>query len=118
MLYENPEAILDFVAMGGGASFGFFVVRWLLSFIAGRVDKREAQIDAGTKSLIQLLQNQVNELASQVTKFRADLDECKRQHDEARREVMELRGLLQGIGDAREHAQLIVSKAANKKDDK
>src|SRR5690606_3128028 len=100
------------VASGtAGGSFGlvFVAVRWTANFIAGRMDKRQEHIDAATKELIDALRSDVVDLRTRVVSAEQQLRECQKQHGEARAEVMELRAMMKGLGDARQHAQLIVS---------
>jgi hypothetical protein len=100
------------VASGtAGGSFGlvFVAVRWAANFIAGRMDHKEAVVDAGTQRLIDRLEKQVDGLIERMERVDADLAECKRLHAESEADRMRLNALLQGYGDARQHAQLIVS---------
>lgn len=100
------------VASGtAGGSFGlvFVAVRWAANFIAGRLDKRQEHIDAATKELIDALRSDVVDLRARVGVTEEQLRECQKQHADSRREVMELRGLLEGQGRAAQHAQLIIA---------
>jgi len=95
----------------GGMSFGFsfLVVRWFATFVAGRIDRKEANVDAGTQRLIERLEKQVDALLTRVTHIDEDLAECKRRHAESEAEVMSLKAQMQGYGKAREDAALIVA---------
>lgn len=97
------------VGIGTGGGVGFFAIRWAATFLAGRYDKREAVLDSGTQLLIRQLQDQVKDLLERQARTDEALEECKHQHAEARREVMELRGMIQGRGDARQEAARIVA---------
>lgn len=91
---------------GVGLGLGFFFVRWLAVFLAGRWDRREAQIDAGTKLLIDQLTAQVTALGDRLRSVEDDLAECKKRHAESEAEQMRLKAMLQGYGDARQNAAL------------
>jgi hypothetical protein len=94
-----------------GGSFGlvFVAVRWSANFIAGRMDRKEAHLDAGTQRMIDRLEKQVEALLERVTRIDEDLAECKRMHAESEADRMRLRAMLQGYGDARQVAQLKVA---------
>lgn len=94
---------------GIGAGFGFFLVRWIAVFVAGRWDKKEAQLDAATKLLIEQLQQQVSGLLERLCEIEKDLAACKRLHAESEAQRLRLEGLMQGLGDARQQAQLIIA---------
>lgn len=102
-----------------GGSFGlvFVAVRWSANFIAGRMDRKEAHLDAGTQRMIDRLERQVEALIERMTRIDEDLAECKRMHAESEADRMRLRAMLQGYGDARQVAQLKVAadKVAEKK---
>lgn len=95
----------------GGLSLGIVLVvaRWTANFIAGRIDKREARLDTGTQRLIVGLQEEVDRLSGECTTLRERVSATEEEHAQCRRELMELRGLIQGRGDARQHAALIVA---------
>jgi chromosome segregation ATPase len=115
------------LAVAGGSAGGMFglvmvAVRWAANFVAGRLDKKEAQLDASTQLLIQHLRDQVAILVGDCRELREwrasaekDLFECKQRHAESEAEVMRLKATMQGYGDARDKAQLIVS-AEKRKD--
>jgi chromosome segregation ATPase len=94
-----------------GGSFGlvFVSVRWAANFFAGRLDKRQDHIDVATKELIDGLRRDVSDLRSRVASTEEQLRECQKQHADARKEVMELRGMMQGYGDANQNAQRIIA---------
>lgn len=102
------------VGLSGGV--GFYALRWTLEWFGARADRRAEAIDAGTQQIILNLREEVNRMIEQgnrdrarITAVEAALDECKEKHADAELRVKKLEGLLQGIGDARQYAQLIVS---------
>lgn len=103
------------LGLGAGGGAGFFFVRWLFEFLGGRMDKRADRIDAGTDKLISLMQAEMKRLSERVDGLEEDLRDCKRRHAESDAEVMRLKAILQGYGEAREKAQLIVSSEKGKK---
>lgn len=110
------EAIAAWAAGGMGAGGGFFAFKWLVEYIGGRMDKRAAALDAGTQALIEHLQAQVSSLTDRIGSVTArldhvekELDECRAQHAEARGKLAQMEGVMQGLGDARGVAQMIVA---------
>lgn len=103
----------ELVAASGsaGACFGFafLTIRWLATFIAGRMDKKEDRLDRSTALLLDRLEGQVASLTKRVEKAEAALAECKEQHAESSARVLHLEAILQGQGDARQIAQLIIA---------
>lgn len=103
-------------SMGLGMGGAFLIVRWLATFLAGRIDKKEAHIDAGLKSLVDGLKDEIARLSDecralrkQVSEHGRELAECRRKHAESEAEVMQLKAQMQGYGKAREDAALIVA---------
>lgn len=119
---------LAYTGMGGfGFGASFLVVRWFASFTAGRIDKKEADIDEATVRLITGLERRLNEeienrrqtegeMRSELRDVREQLAECNRKHAESEAEVGRLRAQMQGFGEARDRAAVIV--AAEKKEAK
>jgi hypothetical protein len=114
------------LAIAGGSAGGMFglvlvAVRWCANFIAGRLDKREEHLgrkeehlDAGTQRLIVQLQEQVNGLIEAKATTDKLLAECLDRDIEMKRRVAQLEGLTAGLGDARQHAALIVASEKRK----
>ena len=105
-------AIASFSA-GGGFALSFVVVRWTANFIAGRLDRKEAVVDAGTKQLLAAQQKQIDALSRReearelrLEKVEAELEDCRDQHAQCKADVMRLEAILQGYGDAGQIAQL------------
>jgi hypothetical protein len=105
---EGFETAASWGASGFGAGLGFFFVRWVAIFVAGRWDRKEAQLDAGTKLLIEQLQKQIAGLLDRLTQVEHDLADCKKMHAQSEADRLRLEAMLQGMGDARQHAALIV----------
>lgn len=110
------SALPNWAALGGSAGVGFFMVKWFVEWLGGRVDKREAAADAGMEKLIKHLQDQIdrqagemNRLVDRVASVERDLAECREKHAEAQAEVMKLQAKIQGLGDARQQAAAIVA---------
>lgn len=93
-----------------GGSFGlvFVFVRWAANFVAGRIDKKADRLDAATEYLIGQLSGQVKTLLSRC-------NQIEEHHAHCLEELASLRGYVDGMGSARQHAQLIVS-AEKRKD--
>lgn len=94
---------------GAGFGFAFLVIRWLATFIAGRMDKKEDRLDRSTAALLDRLEGEIEALTKRVEKAEAALTECKEQHAESSARVLHLEAILQGQGDARQYAQLIIA---------
>lgn len=89
-------------AGGMGAGVGFFTVRWLAVFMAGRWDKREAHIDTATVELIDQLRRQVsdvvasnNELRERVSQTEEALRDCLKKHVASEVEISRLMAMIE-----------------------
>lgn len=107
-------------SVGIGIGGSFLIFRWIVTFVAGQWRQKEEQLDASTRLLIEQLEHRLNneiknretveaELRRQLGDVGKALEECQKQHADARKEVMELRGAIQGYGNANQHAQLIIA---------
>lgn len=110
------ETLPGLAVASGGAGGGFYLLKLLFETLTGRVDKREAAVDAGaarldeaTQRLIARLEQEVNDLLPRMKSAEAELDECRRRDAESKAEVARLRATMQGWGDARDHAQSILA---------
>ena len=119
MLAPSVDTVV--ASLAGGFSFGlaFFFVRWLVIFMAGRWDKKEAQLNEATKLLIAQLTSEVTRLFERLGVVESDLAECKRKHAESEARWIRAEAAQAGMGDAAQHAQLIISaeKQADKRKD-
>lgn len=102
-------------SFGVGAGGGFVAFKFFLEWIAGRMDKRSDAIDAGTQRLIDGLEKRLTAVTERLDLVEKELADCKRRHAESEAEVLRLKAIMQGQGDARQHAQLIVSNEAGKR---
>ncbi|MCW2405023.1 hypothetical protein M2336_001652 [Sphingobium sp. B1D7B] len=96
------------VGIGGGA--GVFMgtllfFRWMLNFIAGRTDINQQRTDTIRNELIEELREDVKILKSENKEMREELAECERRHGISDRKIIELEGMLQAAGLARQMAQ-------------
>lgn len=114
MLTPSLETVAASATGGFGIGVGFFFVRWVAIFVSGRWDKKEAQLDAGTQRLIDRLETQVQSLLGHVARIDEELAECRRLHSESEALRLQAEALLQGSGDARQLAALIVASEKNK----
>ena len=120
----QAEGVLNTLAYGGsagmGLGFAFLVVRWFATFIGGRIDQKEAHLDNATRALMEGLRGEITRLADAEKELRAEfmsyrretdkqLRECERKHSQSEAEVARLKAIMQGYGEAREKAQLIVA---------
>lgn len=112
---EWADAFAAWLGLGAGAGGGFFAIRWLLEYFAGRLDKRTIQIDQATERLIQSLEDRIIGLVERLAKIESDLDECKHRHAESDAKVLKLEAILSAMGDARQHAALIVASERTEK---
>lgn len=129
-MIPTSETLLTVGVAGGSFGAGVWAAKlvgqgiaWVVNTFIGRFDKREADLDAGVKELISQLRDQVKELKDEcaglkreVEDFRsrlntaeAELLECLKKHAESDARVLQLEAAQTGLGDAKQHAQLIVS---------
>ena len=109
----EPGVALSTLAYSGVAGFGlgtaFLFVRWAAHFVASRIDKKEDRLDAGMTVLLDGMRIELDRVKKDCGEFRDALRECERKHSESAAEVMQLKAMLQGYGDARQNAQLQVA---------
>jgi septal ring factor EnvC (AmiA/AmiB activator) len=112
--------LANWIGGGTGVGLGIMLARavargiaWLATFITGRQDKRQAQLDALTQELIETLRTEIRDVREELREVKTSLRECERKHAESEAKVLKLEATLAGLGDARQHAALIV--AAEKK---
>lgn len=113
---ELLESGLGWVGLGAGGGASFFTLKWFIDWLGGRVDKREATLDAGvqrldvgTQRLIDNLTNRLDDVTSRLSAVEHDLAECRHNHAEAEAKVARLEATMQGFGDARQQAANIVA---------
>lgn len=114
--YSYVEQLGGLAALGGSAAGGFAIVKWFMEWIAGRLDKREARIDAGTDRLIKAMSEQVDKLTTRLETVEESLAECKRLHAKSEAEVLRLTALVEAHGEIRQQAARVV--AADRLDQK
>jgi hypothetical protein len=103
------EALPTYFAVGAGGGGGFMAVKWLLEWVAGRLDKREAVIDAATQNLIKGLETRLAGTEKRLTEVEDQLRSCQRQHAESEAKVLKLEALLQGQGEIKQLASAFVA---------
>lgn len=113
-MQDEVTQIASWAAGGGSAGLAFFAARWAMVFLADRYDKREAALDSGTQRHIDRLEKQIDDLLERVRDVETSLEECQKKHAESEQERAQLRGLLQGYGDAKQVAQLIIAEEKRK----
>src|SRR5690606_27867864 len=115
---DIPITELLLATTSGGLSLGVGIYaarmmgaafRWSVEFFTGRQDKRQAHIDNVTRELIDALREEIGGLRERVAEAEGALRECKDQHSEANAKVLKLEAMRAGLGDARQHAQLMVA---------
>lgn len=101
---------------GVGLGAGLYFAMWFLNWLGARLDKKEAavadgaaRIDAATQKLIDRLQAQIDGLISRLSRVEAELDECRQRDAQKSEEIARLRGVIHGLGEARQHAATIVA---------
>lgn len=128
-MVPSSDTILAWGTGGLSVGVGLYTARmlgrgisWLFTFFTGRLDRKEAHLDESVRSLIEGLKAEIMRLTGECRDLRGlverhgkELAECRRKHAESEAEVMQLKAMMQGYGDAREKAQLIM--AAEKRKD-
>ncbi|MEO1908804.1 MAG: hypothetical protein ABGX08_17455 [Citromicrobium sp.] len=109
----GETSLVDLLAggatMGGSLGITLFFLKWAAEFVSKRADKQAERNDAGTRELIERLNAEVERLANDCAELREGLRACERKHLESDAEVMRLKAMLQGFGEARDKASLIVA---------
>lgn len=120
---QLPTLIATGAGGGVGIGVGFYMLTWLVNWIGGRVDKREAsvevgraQVDAAVQTLIAHLQQQITtltehnqKLTDRVDAVEAELEHCRAERAADQEELAKLRGAVLGLGGARQEAAKIVA---------
>src|SRR5688572_8279143 len=101
------------LSMGGA----LLIVRWIVTFMADRTDKKEELLDTRTAALIRGLESRLDEekesrldeiqrriaveeeLRAALRSVQAELEECTRRHGESEAEVARLSRLMMAQGE-------------------
>jgi hypothetical protein len=88
------ESIASLTGLGASTGFGFYMIKWLVEYFGGRMDKRTAALDAGTDRLMKLLEARVDELTKRVSTVERELAECQSKHAESEAKAARLEALI------------------------
>lgn len=120
MIQTIPGGVVEWGAGGLSVGLGIYLarlvgsgIRWLWESVTGRLDKQQQHNDEVAQRQFERLEGEIEKLTVRVTKAETALLECTKKHAESEAHVLRLEAMLQGYGDARQHAALIV--AAEKK---
>lgn len=120
MIPELPGGVIDWTAGGLSVGIGIYIARlfgngcrWLVEYFTGRLDQQQRHNDEVAQRQFDRLEREISNLTDRVEKAETALLECNRKHAESEAKVMRLEATLQGYGDARQQAAVIV--AAEKK---
>ncbi len=101
---------------GAGAGGGYFVVLKFFEWLGGRVDKREAAVEASSirldtamHKLLKNLEDRMQALTGRLDVVEHELTECRAQHAKCEAELSRLRGMMQGFGDVKQQAQVYIA---------
>lgn len=105
------------VAAGGaGLGGGFYMVRWLINWLTGRHDLREAQIDKKDAALderwaayTKRMEDRVEVLEGKCTRQEVEIEDCHRSKRDLEYRVARLEGVDQGMGEVRQIGQVKAS---------
>lgn len=104
------------VAGGGSIGVGLYFTRWLVEWISGRVDKRQADLDAGRDALDQgwkayrlVLEDKIAAQGTRITELENEVAECTRKHAEAEARLIRVEAFMDGRGKASAIAQGMLS---------
>ena len=109
---DMPVSLEDVATVaGGGFSIGAGLVfaRWLLSWMGGRMDKREDAVAAEHQRMDIITGGFIDRLERRLGSVEMRLEQCEREHVLCRGELMEVKAILQARGMAKQEAQQIVS---------
>ncbi|MFC0204741.1 hypothetical protein [Novosphingobium soli] len=111
-----PNWLPGWLGAGFAAGGGFGVIKWAMEFFAGRLDKRQAVLDADTRFVIDQLRAELARVSSrldhaegEIQDLRGQLAECQAKHAEAEARAMRLEARQQGYSEARDRAQTILA---------
>lgn len=113
---ETLSWIVPYATFGGSAGAGFVLIRWMLDWASGRIDKNRASLDAGTEKHIDRLEKLIERQDEKIRLLEERQEECERERAEMRGELAQMRAMLAARGEIRQRAQQIV--AADKLEEK
>lgn len=110
------ESLLTAGSQAAGTGVGIIVGMALLRLLFGRLEKKEAHLDAATRGLFEGIKDQVGllkqdctDLRREVAQLKEQLAECERKHAISEARVMQLEAVNLGRGQLREQAAAIVA---------
>lgn len=99
---------------GGGFAAVLLFGRWLVNWITGRHDRREARLDAKSQEVDQRwaaytrrTEDRCAQLEERITRQEAEIEECHRSKRELESRVTRLEGIDLGLGERRQDDQLL-----------
>lgn len=106
---SSLQLLPSWFALGAGGGGGFFAIKWLFEWVAGRLDRREAHLDASTAKLIQGLEHRLKSVTDRLDEVERLLRECQKMHATSEAQVLRLEAIIQGQGEMRQAAAGVVA---------
>lgn len=101
---EYIEQLGAVVGLGGGAGGGFFIIKWFAEWIVGRLDKKEAALDAGWQKYRETLERDLKTFRDRLDQVETQLRDCQGQHARSEAKVLRLEAIIQGQGEIKQLA--------------
>jgi len=74
------DSVAKLVAFGGGTGGGYIALKTVVQFFGGRLDKREAAVDAGSERLNKRLEDRLDKVEGRLDVAERELALCERKH--------------------------------------
>jgi len=91
------DSLAKLAALGGGTGGGYVALRTLVQFFGGRLDKREAAIDAGSQRLNDRLESRLDKVEARLDVAERDLALCERKHAVSEAKATRLEAMLRMV---------------------
>lgn len=108
--------LAKFASGGGGFAAVLLFGRWLVNWLTGRHDRREARLDAKSQEVDQRwasytkrTEERCEGLETRLAVAEAEVDQCHKDKRALEGRVSALEGFANGMGDRRQESQLIRS---------
>lgn len=113
---ETGKTAVGGFGMGGGLALVLYSVRWFITWISGRHDRREALLNAKDDAIDQRwaaytkrIEDRCATLEDRLEAQESEVERCHQEKRDLENRIATLEGFAHGIGDRRQEQQLLRS---------